>query len=487
MQESQQDEQHALQWRRTKIIATLGPASASRTKIRQLVNAGVDVVRLNLSHGDHDSHRKLFTEVRQAGKRSGRHIPILMDLCGPKTRVGRFSNGPIELEPDQEVVVTTRPVNGHAALIPSQYRKLHQDMQPGERILLDDGQMELLVARIEEQNIHCTVIHGGTLHDNKGMNLPDTALSVSAFTRKDREDAAFAVEMGADFLALSFVRSAAEVETLQRYLKKQQSEIPVIAKIEKPEAMTEIEAIMQQAYGIMIARGDLGIELPAEQVPLIQRDLIQLARRHNKPVIVATQMLESMTQHSRPTRAEVGDVATAALSSSDAVMLSGETANGLHPLEAVTTMDRILREMERYQWQRQCFGEPVDHLGSDSDSVRKAIARAATGLASQLSLRGIIIPTRTGLTARIIAAARPISPCLGVGSRQDICRQLALHWGIVPILVDEQTTHNWRKLSEHIADSHALNLDGSSVLLISGFNEDPQLSEPAMKILSLEE
>lgn len=477
--------QMALEWRRTKIVATLGPASHTRKTIEKLLHSGVDVVRLNLSHGDHESHARLVKGVRQVAKKLGRHIAILMDLCGPKIRVGRFRNGHIELTPNSSVIITTRAVVGHEGVIPSQYRNLHKDVKPGERLFLDDGQMELLVEAINDRDIRCYVAHGGILKDNKGMNLPDTDLSVRAFTRKDREDATFAVEVGADFLALSFVRTANEIRNLQNHLTKLGSEIPVIAKIEKPDAIDNIESIMEQAYGIMIARGDLGIELPAEKVPLIQRDLIQLGRRYSKPVIVATQMLESMTEHASPTRAEVGDVATAALAGTDAVMLSGETANGKHPLRAVMTMDRILREMESYQWQHQHFGDPVEHTDGETYGVRRAIARAATSLARQLKLQGIIIPTQSGLTAQIIAAARPTSPCLGVSTDASVCRRLALHWGIVPVLVDEQTTQNWRTLSEQIAKSHKLTESGNTVLLVSGFNVDPVLNEPVMKLLSL--
>jgi pyruvate kinase len=485
MAETPQDEQLALEWRRTKIVATLGPSSHTRKTIEKLLQQGVDVVRLNLSHGDHESHARLVKAVRQAAKRIGRHIAILMDLCGPKIRVGQIKRGHMEIAPNSSVIITTRAVIGHEGLIPSQYRNLHKDVKPGERIFLDDGHMELLVETISERDIHCHVAHGGMLKENKGMNLPDTDLSVRAFTRKDREDANFAVEVGADFLALSFVRTAEEIRTLQSHLKKLGREIPVIAKIEKPEAIDNIESIMEQAYGIMIARGDLGIELPAEKVPLLQRDLIQLGRRYSKPVIVATQMLESMTEHARPTRAEVGDVATAALAGTDAVMLSGETANGKHPLRAVMTMDRILREMECYQWQHQHFGNPIEHSEGETYGVRRAIARAATSLAKQLKLQGIIIPTESGLTAQIIAAARPTSPCMGVSTSEEICRRLALHWGIVPVLVNEQTTHNWRKLSEQIARSHNLTRSGNTVLLVSGFNVDPLLNEPVMKLLSL--
>jgi pyruvate kinase len=476
-----------LHWRRTKIIATLGPASSSLAAIERLINAGANIFRLNLSHGDHDSHRHLFTSVRRCAKKLKQPVAILMDLCGPKIRVGQFAEGQIELVEGELVTVTCRNVKGETGLIPSQYRSLYKDVKKDERIFLDDGLFELQIEAVEEQEIRCRVLFGGTLQENKGMNLPDTQLTVSATTAKDRRDAALAVELGADFIALSFVRHASDVVTLQRLLTKLGREIPIIAKIEKPEAVENIEAILQQSYGIMIARGDLGIELPAEQVPLIQRDLIQLARQHHRPVIVATQMLESMITHSRPTRAEVGDVANAALLGTDAVMLSGETASGRHPIQAVTTMDRILREMENYQWQHSHFGEPLPRREASKLSQREAVARAATSLADSLKLQGIIIPTHSGITAQIIAAARPTAPCMGITTDEVVCRRINLHWGIVPVTITEEASHNWRQLSEEVARSYHLLQTGNSVLLVSGFNDDPKLSEPTMKLMQLGE
>ncbi|MDH5785632.1 MAG: pyruvate kinase [Chromatiales bacterium] len=475
-----------LQWRRTKIIATLGPASSSAAAIERLIHAGANVFRLNLSHGDHDSHRELFTRVRRCAKKLKQPVAILMDLCGPKIRVGNLEGGAIELVEGERIVVTCRNVIGSPGLIPSQYRNLYKDVKPGERIFLDDGNFELVVEGVEEKEVHCKVIYGGTLKEKKGINLPDSTLSVAATTAKDRKDAELAVELGADFIALSFVRRAAEVVTLQRHLKKLGREIPIIAKIEKPEAVANIEEILQQAYGIMIARGDLGIELPAEQVPLIQRDLITLARQHHRPVIVATQMLESMITSSRPTRAEVGDVANAALLGSDAVMLSGETASGRYPVKAVTTMDRILREMENYQWQHNQFGGQVLRRNETKLPLREAVARAATLMTESLKLQGIIIPTRSGITAQIIAAARPTAPCMGITTSEVVYRRLNLHWGVVPVSTTEEVCHDWRKLSEEIARSHNLLHSGNTLLLVSGFNDDPTLNEPVMKLFQLE-
>ncbi len=476
----------ALHWRRTKIIATLGPASSSIAAIERLINAGANVFRLNLSHGDHDSHRQLFERVRRCAKKLKQPVAILMDLCGPKIRVGTFRDGQIELLEGEQVTVTCRNIMGEAGLIPSQYRGLYKDVKKGERIFLDDGHYELLVEAVEEKEIRCRVIFGGILKENKGMNLPDSQLTVSATTAKDRKDAALAVELGADFIALSFVRRASEVAALQRHLAKLGREIPIIAKIEKPEAIKHIEEILQQAYGIMIARGDLGIELPAEQVPLIQRDLIQLARQHHRPVIVATQMLESMIDRSRPTRAEVGDVANAALLGTDAVMLSGETASGRHPVEAVTTMDRILREMENYQWQHNHFVEPQLRRDESTLPLREAVARAVTSMAESLKLQGIIIPTRSGITAQIIAAARPTAPCMGITTDEKVSRRINLHWGIVPVTTTAEACNNWQQLSEDIARTYHLLHTGNKVLLVSGFNDDPSLNEPVIKLLQLQ-
>ena len=478
---------HSLQWRRTKIVATLGPASQEPSQIEKLLKAGVNVVRLNMSHGSHDQHRSLFKQVRTVSAKLGLHVAILMDLCGPKIRVGRFVDGSITLKGRQTVIVTTRNIKGAPGLIPSQYKKLHREVKPGHRILLDDGKLELQVVSIKAQDISCRVIYGGELRDHKGMNLPDSSLSVPAFTAKDKEDARLAIELGADLLALSFVRTTKDIVSLDRFLKRQNNPIPIIAKIEKPEAVEDIDAILRHAYGIMVARGDLGIELPAERVPIIQSELIQKARQAHRPVIVATQMLESMIQSARPTRAEVGDVANAATSAADAVMLSAETASGQYPLKAVQTMDRTLREMEYFQWQQGQFGNLLlSKQASETQPLRYAVAHAVSTLAKDLKLQGIIIPTRSGTTAQIIAADRPTAPCMGVCSNEAICRRLSLHWGIVPVHTPEKEIRDWHELSSCIAKRYRLTRTGNTLLLVSGFNDDPRLNEPVMKLMQLQ-
>ncbi len=484
-----QDERQkaALRWRRTKIIATLGPASATPEMVEKLINTGADAFRINMSHGDHEAHRQAVKRVREAGQRCNKHIAIIMDLCGPKIRTGLFKNDQIELEDDSGVVVTCRDVEGEEGLIPSQYKNLHQDIKAGERILLDDGNLELKTLSVDGTEIHCQVVHGGILKNNKGMNLPDSTLSTNSFTEKDQRDAKLAIELEADFLALSFVRSHEDVLRLKYFIEQHGADIAIISKIEKPEAVSNIEAILDYSYAIMVARGDLGIEVPAEQVPLLQQQLIQLARNHNRPVIVATQMLESMISNSRPTRAEVGDVANAALSSTDAVMLSGETAAGKYPVMAVETMNRVLREIEAHQWQQNSFGNKLEDALDDEGMmpVRNAVASATLDLAHNLKLQGIVIPTRTGTTARIIAASRPSAPCIGVCSSNKINRQMALSWGVVPVHVDEPQTHDWRSLCCVINTQVNLTQNGHTVLLVSGFNDNAALNEPVMKILEV--
>jgi len=476
----------ALQWRRTKIIATLGPASDSPDMIAKLIDAGVDLFRINMSHGDQDTHRKTVRRVRSAAKKVARHVAILMDLCGPKIRVGKFESGSIELKTGSTVVVTTRPVTGKPGLIPSQYKSLHKDVKPGERILLDDGNLALRVLEVNDTEVTCKVVEGGVLSNHKGMNLPNSKLSTAALTAKDRADVKLAVECDVDFVALSFVRQACDVEQLARYLKRLGSHIPIISKIEHPDGVANIDAIMDESYGIMIARGDLGIELPAEKVPLIQRDLVKKSRQRGIPVIVATQMLESMMTHSRPTRAEVTDVAGAAMLSADAAMLSGESAAGNYPLESVKTMDRILREVERHQWQEGHFAiESITDRGQKTHFVRESMAHAAVQLTHDLEVEAIIVPTHTGTTARIMAAHRPLPPAVGVCSDIRICRQMALHWGIVPVYEPKSRGRNWRTICTHIAKQCRLGESGHDVLLVSGFNDDPVKNEPVLKLMHL--
>lgn len=477
-------ERIALRWRRTKIVATLGPASSDLATVSNLIRAGVDVVRLNMSHGTHDAHRQVFGHVRAAARKLGRHVAIFADLCGPKIRCGKFPDGPLALAPGDEVVIDPRLNQGGPGIIASQYRAIARDVKPGHRILLDDGNLELKALEIQGDRILCRVVYGGLLKDHKGINLPDSKVSASSLPPKDVSDARFAIDLGVDYLALSFVRSAKDVAGLRRLIARAGSATPIIAKIETPEAIENIEAIVEAADAIMVARGDLGIEMPAEQVPLIQRELIRLARRGNRAVIVATQMLESMIDHSRPTRAEVGDVANAALTGADAVMLSAETASGKYPLRAVQMMDRVLREVEGYQWRQGSFLGSEEMCVGDM-SLRDGVANAAASLAHDLKLQGIILPTLSGTTARVISSYRPTAPLVAVSTDAAICRRLSLNWGIVPMTATESEYEDWGKLCQQVARKCQLTRTGHNVLLVSGFSDDAARNSPMMQILQV--
>ncbi|HEY7841222.1 MAG TPA: pyruvate kinase, partial [Gammaproteobacteria bacterium] len=345
-----------LKKRRTKIVATVGPASRDPAIIGELIDAGVSVFRLNMSHGTYDFHTSVYRDIRKAAEQRALSIAILADLCGPKIRAGKFKDGQLRLKSGEEVVVTTRDIEGGPGLIPSQYRELSSDLKKGNQILLDDGLIELRVDAVRGTEVSCTVVHGGVLKDNKGINLPGVSVSAPSLTDKDRDDAIFAMELGVDFIALSFVRKPTDIMQLKELIWEQEANAAVIAKIEKPEALTEAARILDVADGIMVARGDLGVELRPEQVPVAQSQLIELARHKFKPVIVATQMLESMITSARPTRAEVTDIAHAVTLGTDAVMLSAETASGAHPVAAVKMMDRIARQTEAHLWKSGAYG-----------------------------------------------------------------------------------------------------------------------------------
>jgi len=473
-----------LRWRRTKIIATIGPASDSVKNITALIQSGVNVFRLNMSHGDHEYHKKIFKRIRSCSKKTASYGAILMDLCGPKIRVGKFENGSIQIKKKDRVIISCKGGIGRDGIIISQYRQLYKDVKVGERILLDDGNLECRVESIKGKDVNCRVVYGGELKNNKGLNLPDTTVSASSFTAKDKEDVKLAMELEADFVALSFVRSAKDISGLKKYMVRVNKEIPIIAKIEKPEAVFNIDEIIRSSYGIMVARGDLGIELPAEEVPLIQRDVTDKARANNRPVIVATQMMESMITNARPTRAEVGDVANAAMTSVDAVMLSAETAAGKYPIKAVRMMDCILREIENHQWNTGSFSD--DSGGNlEKPSSRRAVAHAANSLAHDLKLQGVLVPTDSGHTAAVLSASRLSSPLLGLSTTTQTCQKLSLHWGVIPFLIDKKSSHDWKLLSQEICNRCKLTKTGNRVLLVSGFNADDSLNEPVLKIIKV--
>jgi len=458
-----------LHFRRTKIIATIGPASSSVEIIQRLILAGMNVARINFSHGNTEDHVKTIRTIRKIAGELRTTVAILGDLCGPKIRVGMFSGDAVELREDSEVTLTIEPIIGTALLIPCQYQRLPAEVSVGDQILLDDGNLELVVTGMARKTVQARVVRGGVLKNNKGMNLPDTKLDIPSLTAKDRRDAEVCIAEQVDFIALSFVRRAQDVLDLQRILKRKNSDIAVIAKIEKPEALENISGILAAADGIMIARGDLGVELPAKKVPFIQDKLIETCIINRIPVIVATQMLESMIDHGRPTRAEVTDVSAACLSGADAVMLSGETASGKYPVEALAMMDAILRETESYSFfsKSGIFRDGLKHSGS---GVQDAVSAAIAQLSRDLMVRCIVVETRTGRTAFIVSSDRPAAPIIALTPSQRVLQRLQLLWGVVPHLVPGARFHIDKSIAhaESFMKGFKLATSGDYLILVRG-------------------
>ena len=420
-------------FRRTKIVATLGPSSATGNTLEALLASGVDVVRINSSHGSQETRGGWMDLVKQVRGRHDRHVGLLVDLQGPRIRVGALER-PCTLEVGAEIVFAPED-EARPDEIPTTYEQLANDAPPGTRILLDDGLLAVEATRVAGRRLHARVVHGGELTSHKGINLPDVAVSAPAVTEKDREDIEHAIAHDVDFIAVSFVRRAADVEAVRSLVPRH---VRLVAKIEKATALAELPRIVQAADAIMVARGDLGVEMPFEQVPLAQKRIIRTATRFGRAVITATQMLESMVHNPRPTRAEASDVANAILDGTDAVMLSAETAAGEYPVLAVEAMARIIREIERAD--AEDGGRPRGRRASDvrpngnHASVDDAIAFATCAAAELLKVPLIVCFTRSGFTARKIAAYRPVAPILGFSTEAVTCRQLALVWGVVPEL-----------------------------------------------------
>lgn len=476
---------HLLKQRRTKILATLGPASCSRDVIKSLISAGVNVFRLNMSHGDHDFHRQTYKDVRDIAAELGRVVGVLADLCGPKIRTGKFRDDHIEIVSGSDVVVTTRNVMGEPGLIPSQYTALADDVEPGDHILLADGTLELMVKDIKGTEIHCEVIFGGTLGNHKGINLPGVKVSAPSLTEKDKEDARFAMGLGVDFLALSFVRCADDIHQLKTLIHDAGCRVNIIAKIEKPEALDDARKIIEISDGIMVARGDLGVELKPELVPVAQHQLIDMARKEFKPVIVATQMLESMIENSRPTRAEVTDVANAVTLGTDAVMLSGETAVGAHPVEAVRMMDRVARQTEAYLWKQHAYGNVRKSARLKALSIWDAMANAMSRMSHELRVNSVVVISQSGMTAATMSSARPSAPIIAITRHPEVCRRLALLWGVIPVLSDQAGSMNPNELAREIARDQSLANAGDRILLIRGFHGEVHMNTPSITALTV--
>src|SRR5215210_4600957 len=414
--------------RRTKIVATLGPGTSKEETIGNLVHFGVDVTRLNFSHGEHETHLKNAHLVRQAAEKSGRNVAVMQDIQGPKIRIGEVV-GETELVEGNRVTVAPGDFLGDASRLSTPYKQVVQDVEPGHRILLDDGLLEIRVEEVEDSEIECVVVTGGPISSHKGMNFPDSSLSISGLTPKDLEDLRFGVEeLRPDWIAASFVRSGDEVEEIKERISEfGGSGIPLISKVEKHEAIDDIESILKASDGIMVARGDLAVELSAERVPIEQKRIVARCRRLGKPVIVATQMLDSMIRNPRPTRAEVSDVANAIFDRADAVMLSGETAVGRYPLESVRVMDRICREAEEaINYGRDIVSSTDWGRGDRYD----ALTHAACELAEDLGLEAIITSTQSGLSCLRVARFRPPNKIVAVSPEESTVRMLAMVWGV---------------------------------------------------------
>ncbi|WP_418001467.1 pyruvate kinase [Mycobacterium sp. PDNC021] len=416
--------------RRGKIVCTLGPATSTDETVRALVEAGMDVARLNFSHGAHADHEVAYKRVRQASDASGRAVGILADLQGPKIRLGRFADGPTEWRTGETVRITVDECEGSHDRVSTTYKQLAEDAVAGDRLLVDDGNIGLTVTEVDGNDVVCTVTEGGRVSNNKGLSLPGMNVSVPALSEKDIDDLKFALKLGVDLIALSFVRSPADIELVHEVMDEVGRRVPVIAKLEKPEAVDNLEAIVLAFDAVMVARGDLGVELPLEEVPLVQKRAIQMARENAKPVIVATQMLESMIENSRPTRAEASDVANAILDGADAVMLSGETSVGKYALEAVRTMARIVKAVEA----NSTDAPPLTHVPR---TKRGVISYAARDIGERLDAKALVAFTQSGDTVRRLSRLHTPLPLLAFTDLPEVRSQLALTWGTETFIVPQ--------------------------------------------------
>ncbi len=452
--------------RRTKIVATIGPATSSPEMLKAIIEAGATTLRLNFSHGTHADHQRNIRLIRQTAFELNQPVAILQDLQGPKIRLGKFDNGSIVVAKGDRFTLTNRPVIGTQEISCVTYDYLAQEVPVGAKILLDDGRVEMVVEEInrDKGDLHCRVTVAGKLSNNKGVNFPGVYLSIKAMTDKDREDLMFGLDQGVDWVALSFVRNPQDLIEIKELISSTGKQVPVVAKIEKHEAIEQMEAVLALCDGVMVARGDLGVELPAEDVPVLQKRLIATANRLGIPIITATQMLDSMVSNPRPTRAEVSDVANAILDGTDAVMLSNETAVGNYPVEAVATMARIAERIEQEEAQ-----SAVRQLRDTRRSIPNAISQAVSQIAEQLGAAAIMTLTQTGATARNVSKFRPHTPILAVTPHVNVARQLQMVWGVKPLLVlGLPSTGQTFQAAINVAQELKLLSEGDLVVMTAG-------------------
>ena len=458
--------------RRAKIVATIGPASQDEATLRALLQAGVDVVRLNFSHGSHEEHATVIRRVRQLAHRLGRPVAILQDLQGPKIRLGTLAQEPLVLHPGDEVVFRFQATSDDPRVLPIDFPSLVQAVRPGSRILVDDGNLEFKVLAVEGDAVRARTVLGGPASSHKGVNLPGAHLDIPAFTEKDEQDLAFGLEHGVDAVAISFVRNARDVARVRQAIAQmspERADMPLIAKLERPEALDNLHEIIHMADGVMVARGDLGVEMSPEAVPIAQKRIIEMANRHAKLVITATQMLDSMIHNPRPTRAEATDVANAVFDGTDAVMLSGETAIGQYPVQAVRTMDAIVRAAEAHlaRW-GHWRGVPGEEQQPHDDALSLAIA--ARELAHDRDVAAVAVFTQTGRTALLMSKTRPRVPVLAFTPEERTYRRLAMYWGIIPSRVPFADTveRMLRHVETGLMAATAIE-PGEQVVIVAGF------------------
>jgi pyruvate kinase len=446
----------ATTYRKTRIICTLGPASESDDMVETLINSGTDVFRLNFSHGSYEQHSKMIDKIRRISKRLNRHVGILQDLQGPKIRIGKVIESGIALKNDDKLIITTDSCLGETGRVSTTYQSLPTDVKKGDLILVDDGLIQLKVIKIVKNDVHTVVTVGGQLTSNKGLNLPNVKLSTPALTEKDHEDLLFGINNDIDFIALSFVRSAEDIRKLKAILAKHNRNIPIIAKIEKPEAVADIKNIIKETYGIMVARGDLGVELKTEDVPTVQKEITKLCNKMGKPVIIATQMLDSMIRNPRPTRAEASDVANAVLDGADALMLSGETAAGLYPIEAMNTMRNVIKSTELAFMTKEAR-EAVNRT-FDLKSISEVVCYSAVNVARNVNAKLIACVTHTGQTAAQIARFKSHLPVLAITDDPMVPRKMSLNWGVRTIVIDriENTETCFIEMEQMLEESQYL-------------------------------
>ncbi|MEG6521469.1 pyruvate kinase [Desulfotomaculum sp. 1211_IL3151] len=420
--------------RRTKIVCTIGPASENIEILKKMMLSGMNVARLNFSHGTHEDHANRIAAIRRAAQEVGQNIALMLDTKGPEIRLKTFANPPVVLKQDQRFTLTTREVSGDNTIVSVTYQDLPKDVQPGSRVAVADGVIEMVVEQVEGTEVHCRVINGGQLTNQKGVNLPGVMVNLPSITEKDIADIIFGLEQRVDFIAASFIRKPADVLAIRQIIEENGADVDIIAKIESREGVENLADIINVADGIMVARGDLGVEIPAEEVPVLQKTMIEMCNKAGKPVITATQMLESMTQNPRPTRAEASDVANAIFDGSDAIMLSGETAAGKYPVQTVETMARIAQRAEL----AVNFDDLLELRGAALQrTVTDGISHAVCTVAKDLGVSAIVTATASGHTARMIAKYRPKVPVIAVTPRTSVLRKLALVWGVIPLLIQD--------------------------------------------------